>query len=119
MRATPSSANRPFDGTPSMTITLTGNSAPALLCRLKRPVRRRLRKAIRGHDANGWVRPVSRNHRGRYRLHPSHGDVRRAARVEELGEHVAALGMDRIRDASPPGGVLVAEDRRRPSVAAP
>ena len=82
------------------------------------PVRRRPGEAFRGHDADARVRPVGRNDGGRDRLRSGHRDVRRAARVEELGEHVAALGVNRVGDASPAGGVLIAEERGRPGVAA-
>src|ERR1700722_19960271 len=42
-----------------------------------------------------------------------------APRVPELSEHVAALGMDCIREALPPGHLLVAVECWRASVAAP
>src|ERR1700730_8334213 len=45
-------------------------------------------------------------------------DVCRAASMPQLGEHVAALGMDRTRDALPARHLLIAVDSRRASIAA-
>ena len=84
----------------------------------QRPVWRRLRKAIRRHDENARICPIGWIDRcGDGRL-ARHRDVCRAASMPQLGEHVAALGVDRTRDALPARHLLIAVDSRRASIAA-
>src|SRR5260370_8617131 len=82
----------------------------------QRPVWRRLRKAIRRHDENARICPIGWIDRcGDGRL-ARHRDVCRAASMPQLGEHVAALGMDRTRDALPPRHLLITVDSRPASI---
>src|SRR4029077_5090916 len=75
---------------------------------LQRPVRRRLRKAVRSHNENiVWICPIGRIDRSRDRFCARHRNMSRAPSVPERSEYVAALGMDRIRDAFPACHLLV------------
>jgi hypothetical protein len=85
---------------------------PGNLGRFQRPVRRRLRKAVRSDNEDARVCPIGRIHRRGDRLLPGHGDMGRAASMPELGEHVAALGMHRVCDALPACDLLVAINPR-------
>ena len=53
------------------------------------------------------IGPISRIDRSRDRLRCRNRDVRRAARVPELGEHVGSLGVNGVCDAVPAGHMFV------------
>ena len=112
-----------LDAVEARTLGVDGGGAELLddggdLLRPERPMGRGLHEAVRRRDDNCRVRAIRQIDGSRHRLLSRNRDVRRAAAVKDLGEHVAALGMDRIRDAFPTHHLLVVVEARHPPAAA-
>src|ERR1700730_8210906 len=71
------------------------------LFRLQCPMWRRLHEAVGSYHENAWIRPISWIDGSRDWLLSRHRRVSRAARMPQLSEHMAALGMNGVRDTHP------------------